>query len=187
VSRIGRMPVSIPKGVQVDMKGSHVTVKGPKGEVNRSFHPDMMISIRDGQIVVTRPTDNRQHRALHGLTRALLANMVTGVTEGFHKDLEIHGVGYRADLRGDNLVLHVGFSHLVEITPPSGISFGIEDRGKIIVVEGVDKELVGEMAAKVRRVCPPEPYKGKGIRYVGEYVRHKAGKAGKVVGAGAGA
>lgn len=185
MSRIGRMPISIPTGVQVDIKGRHVTVKGPKGELNRSFHPDMTIAIRDGHIVVTRPTDNRQHRALHGLTRALLANMVTGVTKGYRKDLEIHGVGYRAEVRSDSLILHVGFSHLVEIAPPSGISFSIEDRGKTIVVEGPDKELVGEMAAKVRRVRPPEPYKGKGIRYVGEHVRHKAGKAGKVVGVGA--
>ena len=182
MSRIGRMPVPIPKGVQVDIKSSHVTVKGPKGELSRSFNPDMMISIQDGQIVVTRPTDGRQHRALHGLTRALLANMVTGVTEGYRKDLEVRGVGYRAEMRGNNLALHVGFSHIVEITPPLGITFDTESRGKNIVVEGIDKELVSEMAARVRRVRPPEPYKGKGVRYVGEYVRQKAGKAGKVVG-----
>jgi len=182
VSRIGRMPIPIPQGVQVDIKGSHVTVKGPKGELSRSFNPDMTIALQDGQIVVTRPTDNRQHRALHGLTRALLANMVTGVTEGYRKDMEINGVGYRAEMQGDNLVLYVGFSHPVEIVPPSGITLGIENRGKTVVVEGIDKELVGEMAARVRRVRPPEPYKGKGIRYVGEYVRQKAGKAGKVVG-----
>ncbi len=182
MSRIGRMPIPIPQGVQVDIKGSHVTVKGPKGELSRSFNPDMTIALQDGQIVVTRPTDNRQHRALHGLTRALLANMVTGVTEGYRKDMEINGVGYRAEMQGDNLVLYVGFSHPVEIVPPSGITLGIENRGKTIVVEGIDKELVGEMAARLRRVRPPEPYKGKGIRYVGEYVRQKAGKAGKVVG-----
>jgi len=182
VSRIGRMPIPIPQGVQVDIKGSHVTVKGPKGELSRSFNPDMTIALQDGQIVVTRPTDNRQHRALHGLTRALLANMVTGVTEGYRKDMEINGVGYRAEMQGDNLVLYVGFSHPVEIVPPSGITLGIENRGKTVVVEGIDKELVGEMAARLRRVRPPEPYKGKGIRYVGEYVRQKAGKAGKVVG-----
>ena len=157
-------------------------MKGPKGELSRSFNPDMTIALQDGQIVVTRPTDNRQHRALHGLTRALLANMVTGVTEGYRKDMEINGVGYRAEMQGDNLVLYVGFSHPVEIVPPSGITLGIENRGKTIVVEGIDKELVGEMAARLRRVRPPEPYKGKGIRYVGEYVRQKAGKAGKVVG-----
>jgi large subunit ribosomal protein L6 len=182
VSRIGRMPVPIPKGVQVDVKNSHVTVKGPKGELSRSFNPDMTISVRDDQIVVARPTDNRQHRALHGLTRALLANMVTGVTKGYRKDLEVIGVGYRAEIRGSNLVLHVGFSHPVEIAPPSGITFDTESRGKNIVVEGMDKELVGEIAARVRRVRPPEPYKGKGIRYVGEHVRRKAGKAGKIVG-----
>jgi large subunit ribosomal protein L6 len=176
------MPIPIPEGVQVEIKDSHVTVRGPKGELSRTFHPDMKISIRDGQIVVTRPTDNRQHRALHGLTRALLANMVTGVTEGYRKNLEIHGVGYRAEMRGDNLVLHVGFSHPVEIAPPPGITFGIEGRAKVITVEGIDKELVGEVAARVRRVRPPEPYKGKGIRYVGEHVRRKAGKAGKIVG-----
>jgi large subunit ribosomal protein L6 len=182
VSRIGRMPIPIPKGVQVDIEGSQVTVKGPKGELNRSFSPDIKISLQDGQLVVTRPTDNRQHRALHGLTRALLANMVTGVTEGYRKDLEIRGVGYRAEMRGRNLVLYVGFSHPVEIAPPLGITFDIESRTKVITVEGVDKELVGEVAARVRRVRRPEPYKGKGIRYVGEYVRQKAGKAGKVVG-----
>lgn len=183
MSRIGRMPIPVPEGVQVDVKGSYVTVSGPKGELSRSFNPDITISLQDGQIVVSRPTDNRQHRALHGLTRALLANMVTGVTEGYHRDLEIRGVGYRAEMRGDNLVLYVGFSHPVEIAPPSGITFDLESRGKTIVVKGMDKELVGEVAARVRRVRPPEPYKGKGIRYVGEYVRHKAGKAGKVVGA----
>ena len=182
MSRIGRMPIPIPKGVQVGIKGSYVTVKGPKGELNRSFNPDMTIALQDDQIVVTRPTDDRQHRALHGLTRALLANMVTGVTEGYRKDMEINGVGYRAEMRGDDLVLHVGFSHPVEIAPPPGITLGIENRGKNVFIQGIDKELVGEMAARVRRVRPPEPYKGKGIRYVGEYVRQKAGKAGKVVG-----
>jgi large subunit ribosomal protein L6 len=174
------MPIPVPKGVGVDIKGSHVTVKGPRGELRRSFSPDMEIAIQDGQIVVTRPTDNRQHRALHGLTRALLANMMVGVTQGYRKDLEIQGIGYRAEMRGKNLVLYVGFSNPVEIAPPSGITFDIESRGKTIVIEGIDKELVGEIAARVRRVRLPEPYKGKGIRYVGEHVRQKAGKAGKV-------
>jgi large subunit ribosomal protein L6 len=174
------MPIPVPKGVRVDIKGSHVTVKGPRGELRRSFSPDMEIAIQDGQIVVTRPTDNRQHRALHGLTRALLANMMVGVTQGYRKDLEIQGIGYRAEMRGKNLVLYVGFSNPVEIAPPSGITFDIESRGKTIVIEGIDKELVGEIAARVRRVRLPEPYKGKGIRYVGEHVRQKAGKAGKV-------
>ena len=176
------MPIPVPEGVQVNIEGSQVVMKGPKGELSRSFNPDIKISLQDGQIVVTRPTDNRQHRALHGLTRALLANMVTGVAEGYRKDLEIRGIGYRAEMRGHNLVLYVGFSHPVEIAPPSGITFDIESRTKIITVEGIDKELVGEVAARVRRVRPPEPYKGKGIRYVGEHVRQKAGKAGKVVG-----
>lgn len=185
MSRIGRMPIPIPKGVQVNIEGSQVTVKGPKGELNRSFSPDIKISLQacpggNGQLVVTRPTDNRQHRALHGLTRALLANMVVGVTEGYRKDLEIEGVGYRAEMRGHSLVLYLGFSHPVEIAPPPGITFGIETRGKTIIVDGIDKELVGEIAARIRRVRPPEPYKGKGIRYVGEHVRQKAGKAGKV-------
>jgi large subunit ribosomal protein L6 len=174
------MPIPVPKGVGVDIKGSHVTVKGPRGELRRSFSPDMEIAIQDGQIVVTRPTDNRQHRALHGLTRALLANMMVGVTQGYRKDLEIQGIGYRAEMRGKNLVLYVGFSNPIEIAPPSGITFDIESRGKTIVIEGIDKELVGEIAARVRRVRLPEPYKGKGIRYVGEHVRQKAGKAGKV-------
>ncbi len=180
MSRIGRMPVPVPKGVQVNIEGSQVTIKGPKGKLSRSFNPDIKISLQDGQLVVTRPTDNRQHRALHGLTRALLANMVTGVTEGYRKDLVVEGIGYRAEMRGDNLVLYLGFSHPVEIAPPPGITFGIETRGKTIVVDGIDKELVGEIAARVRRVRPPEVYKGKGIRYVGEHVRQKAGKAGKV-------
>jgi large subunit ribosomal protein L6 len=175
------MPVSIPKGVKVDISGSDVMVTGPKGELSRSFNTDMTISLQDEQIVVARRTDSRQHRALHGLTRALLANMVTGVTNGYRKDLEINGVGYRAEMRGDNLVLHVGYSHQVEMAPPAGITFGVENRGKSVFVEGIDKELVGETAARVRRVRPPEPYKGKGIRYVGEHVRQKAGKAGKVV------
>jgi large subunit ribosomal protein L6 len=182
VSRIGRMPIPIPKGVEVNIEGSRVRVKGPKGELSRTFSPDMQISFQDGQLVVTRPTDNRQHRALHGLTRALLANMVTGVTEGYRRELEIQGVGYRAEMRGRNLVLYVGFSHPVEIAPPPGITFDIDSHTKVITVGGIDKELVGEVAARIRRVRPPEPYKGKGIRYVGEHVRQKAGKAGKVVG-----
>lgn len=182
MSRIGRMPIPIPQGVQVHIEGSQVTVRGPKGELSRTFSPDMQISLHDGKLVVTRPTDNRQHRALHGLTRALLANMVTGVTEGYRKELEIQGVGYRAEMRGRNLVLYVGFSHPVEIVPPPGVTFDIDSHTKVITVAGIDKELVGEVAARIRRVRPPEPYKGKGIRYVGERVRQKAGKAGKVVG-----
>jgi len=182
VSRIGRKPIPIPEGVEVKIEGNRVTVKGPKGELSRTFHPDMIISVQDGQIVVSRPSDDRRHRALHGLTRSLLANMVTGVTQGYRKQLELVGVGYRAEMRGENLVLHVGFSHPVEIKPPPGITFSVEGRYKIINVDGIDKELVGEWAARIRRVRKPEPYKGKGIRYVGERVRRKAGKAGKIGG-----
>jgi len=182
MSRIGRMPIPVPPGVQVKIeKGNRVTVKGPKGELTRTFHPDMIITLEDNQIKVKRPTDQRHHKALHGLTRALLANMVTGVTEGFRKQLGIVSVGYRADLQGDKLVLQLGFSHPVEIVPPPGITFSFDNRSKIITVEGIDKELVGEVAARIRAWRPPEPYKGKGIRYVGEHVRRKAGKAGKAM------
>jgi large subunit ribosomal protein L6 len=176
------MPIQLPKGVEVSIKGNHVTVKGPKGELSRSFDPDMIISLRERQIVVERPTDHKRHRSLHGLTRALLKNMVEGVTEGYRKRLELVGVGYRAELKGDNLILHVGFTHPVEVVPPPGIKFSVEGRYRIINVEGIDKELVGMVAARIRAVRPPEPYKGKGIRYEGERVRRKPGKAGKGVG-----
>jgi len=183
VSRIGRMPIDIPAGVQVQIEsGNRVTVKGPKGELSRSLSPDMKIEIVDGQVVVARPSDARHHRALHGLTRALLANMVTGVSVGFRKDLEIVGVGYRAQLQGESLVLALGYSHPVEVEPPAGITFEVLERGgRKFSVAGIDKELVGEVAAKIRAKRPPEPYKGKGIRYAGEHVRIKAGKAGRVV------
>ena len=180
MSRIGRMPVTVPQGVSVDIKKSTVRVKGPKGELLRTFDPDMQIKLEDSQIVVQRPTDHRRHRALHGLTRALLNNMVLGVSEGFVRRLEIQGVGYRAGLQGEDLVLNVGYSHPVVVEPPDGISFQVEKNYREISVSGVDKEMVGEMAARIRRVRPPEPYKGKGIRYEGEYVRRKAGKAGAV-------
>jgi len=170
VSRIGRMPISLPDGVDVDIKGVQVTVTGPKGHLSRQF-----------QLVVHRPTDQRHHRALHGLTRALLNNMVIGVVQGFQKQLEVHGVGYRVDLQGDgSLTLQLGFSHPVHIVPPEGIQFDVEPRSKVITVTGLDKELVGRVTAEIRAWRPPEPYKGKGIRYVGEYVRRKAGKAGKI-------
>ena len=180
MSRIGRMPITIPQGVTVDVQKNTVRVKGPKGELSRTFDPDMQIALEDNTIVVQRPTDHRRHRALHGLTRALLNNMVVGVSEGFVRRLEIQGVGYRAELQGNNLVLNVGYSHPVMIEPPDGISFQVEKGYRGISVSGFDKEMVGEMAARIRRVRPPEPYKGKGIRYEGEYVRRKAGKAGKV-------
>jgi len=182
VSRIGRMPVPVPKGVEVDIKGNRVTVSGPKGSLSREFHPQMKIVLTDGQLAVHRPTDQRHHRALHGLTRALLNNMVIGVTEGFQKQLEVQGVGYRVDRQGDgSLLLQLGFSHPVRIAPPEGIEFEVEPRSKVITVSGIDKELVGRVAAEIRAWRPPEPYKGKGIRYVGEHVRRKAGKAGKVM------
>ena len=180
MSRIGRMPVPVPDDVKVDIQGDRVTVGGPKGSLCREFHPDMRIALEDGELRVSRPTDQRHHRALHGLTRALLNNMVIGVTEGFQKQLEVQGVGYRVDLEGGNLLLQLGFSHPVRITPPEGIQFEVEPRAKVITVSGIDKELVGRVAAQVRAWRPPEPNKGKGIRYVGEYVRHKAGKAGKI-------
>jgi large subunit ribosomal protein L6 len=181
MSRIGRMPISLPDKVQVDIKGIQVTVTGPKGSLSREFHPDMQIAVEDGQLKVERPTDQRHHKALHGLTRALLNNMVVGVTEGFHKQLEVHGVGYRVDLQGDkSLMLQLGFSHNVRIAPPEGISFEVDSRTKVITVSGIDKQVVGQVAAEIRGWRPPEPYKGKGIRYAGEYVRHKAGKAGKI-------
>jgi len=180
MSRIGRMPIAVPGGVTVDIQKNTVQVKGPKGELTRSFDPDMQIGLEDNRVVVQRPTDRRQHRALHGLTRALLNNMVLGVSQGFARRLEIEGVGYRAEMQGKNLVLHVGYSHPVVIEPPPGISFEVDKSYRALSVLGVDKELVGEMAARIRRVRPPEPYKGKGIRFQDEYVRRKAGKTGKV-------
>ena len=179
MSRIGRMPVSIPAGVTVDVQGSTVRVKGAKGELSRTFDPDMDIKIEDSQALVSRPSDHRRHRAMHGLTRALLNNMVLGVSQGFTRELDIQGVGYRAEVQGENLVLHVGYSHPVVMDPPEGISFAVNKTGRALTVLGIDKEVVGEVAARIRRVRPPEPYKGKGIRYAGEYVRRKAGKTGK--------
>lgn len=180
MSRIGKKPIPVPKNVQVDIQGSHVRVKGPKGELNRSFHPDIKIELDQGVLQVERPTDQRTHRALHGLTRSLLANMVTGVSEGYSKVLEIVGTGYRAESQGSKLVLFLGYSHPIEFDPPPGISFEVPKGGHSVTIQGVDKELVGEIAARIRRQRPPEPYKGKGVRYVDESVRHKAGKAGKV-------
>lgn len=181
MSRIGYMPIALPDGVKVDIKGSHVSVMGPKGSLSREFHPDMEVVLADGELLVRRPTDQRHHKALHGLTRALLNNMIVGVQQGYQKQLEVHGVGYRVDLEADGtLMLQLGFSHPVQITPPEGIVFEVEPRAKVITVSGIDKELVGQVTAEIRAWRPPEPYKGKGIRYVGEYVRRKAGKAGKV-------
>jgi len=178
LSRVGRKPVPIPAGVEVTVEGQLVRVKGPRGTLEREFHPDMRISLKDRSLIVERPSDEPFHRALHGLTRVLLANMVTGVTQGFEKSLQLEGVGYRAGKSGNKLVLTVGYSHPVEIEPPPGIDFDVPAPNRI-VVRGADKELVGQVAARVRAVRPPEPYKGKGIMYVGERIRRKAGKAGK--------
>jgi large subunit ribosomal protein L6 len=180
MSRIGLKPIPVPDKVEVDIRGSHVTVKGPRGVLSRSLHPDMTIAQEAGELRVTRPTDQRMHRALHGLTRSLLANMVTGVSEGFSKELEIVGTGYRAAMQGDDLILQLGYSHPIEFKPPKGITFEVPKNGRGVTVLGYDKELVGEIAARIRRQRPPEPYKGKGVRYAGEYVRRKAGKAGRV-------
>ncbi len=180
MSRVGRAPIQLPKGVSIDIAGSTVAVKGPKGELTRTLHPDMSIGLEDGVLSVTRPTDGRQHRSLHGLTRALLNNMVTGVSTGYSKVLLIESVGYRAEMDGQRLVLYVGYSHPVYFESDHGISFAVEERGRKVTVSGIDKEYVGEIAARIRKQRPPEPYKDKGIRYEGEIVRRKAGKTGKV-------
>jgi large subunit ribosomal protein L6 len=180
VSRIGRSPIPVPEGVEVNIAGQSVTVKGPKGELCREFNPQMTITLQEGRLSVARSSEEGPVRALHGLTRALLANMVEGVSTGFRKSLEIVGVGYRAQVQGDDLILQVGHSHPVRYVSPEGITLVVEQGNRIIHVDGADKELVGEVAAKIRAVRKPEPYKGKGIRYVGERVRRKAGKAGKV-------
>jgi large subunit ribosomal protein L6 len=181
MSRIGRLPITVPSGVDVTIDGRTVTVKGPKGTLSRSLHPDIAVSQEDGTIVVTRPTEQKNHKQLHGLTRTLVNNMVVGVTDGYRKGLEITGVGYRAALNGKKLQLNLGYSHPIEIDPPAGISFEVENPTRLAVV-GIDKELVGQIAAQVRATRKPEPYKGKGVRYAGEYIRRKAGKAGKIGG-----
>jgi large subunit ribosomal protein L6 len=181
MSRIGRLPIAVPAGVDVTIDGRNVTVSGPKGSLSRELHPEMLVSREDANIVVTRPTEQKTHKQLHGLTRTLVNNMVVGVTAGYRKALEIQGVGYRAALVGRKLQLNLGYSHQIEIDPPAGISFEVENPTHLAVV-GIDKELVGEIAARVRATRKPEPYKGKGVRYVGEQVRRKAGKAGKIGG-----
>lgn len=180
MSRIGRMPVIVPEGVDVKIKGSLVHIKGPKGELEHTFPEDMKISLDDGEITVQRPSDERTHRALHGMTRALINNMIVGVSSGFEKVLEINGVGYRAEVQNGNLVLNVGYSHPVVVEPPEGITFEVDARTRQIKVQGYNKQAVGQVAADVRKVRPPEPYKGKGIKYLDERIRRKAGKAGKV-------
>ena len=175
MSRIGKRPIAVPDGVEIDVKSGMVSVKGPKGELSQVVSPDMTVSQDNGTLTVERPTDRGEHRALHGLTRSLIANMVEGVTDGFEKRLEIQGVGYRARLQGKTLELSVGYSHPVSVTAPEGIDFEVPTPTQVIV-RGIDKQLVGEIAARIRRTRPPEPYKGKGIRYAGEHVRRKVGK-----------
>ncbi|MFB3093297.1 MAG: 50S ribosomal protein L6 [Dehalococcoidia bacterium] len=180
MSRVGKVPIPIPGGVEVQVKGARITVKGPKGELSRDLIPEMKLNLSDSVLTVERPSDHPRHRAAHGLTRTLIANMVTGVSEGFAKTLELQGVGYRAQMQGPSLVLAVGYSHTVEVSPPPGIEFEVEGTTRV-TVRGISKEDVGQAAADVRKVRPPEPYKGKGIRYLGEYVRRKAGKAGRAI------
>ena len=180
MSRIGKMPIRVPDKVKVDLNGTEVVVSGAKGSLSRSFHPEMKIEQDNGTLVVSRSDDSRQQRALHGLTRSLLNNMVVGVSQGFTKKLIIEGVGYRAEMDGKTLVLMLGYSHPVRFEPPSGISFAVEDKGKAVLVNGSDKELVGEITAQIRKKRPPEPYKGKCVRHEKEVVRRKAGKTGKV-------
>ena len=177
MSRIGKMPIAIPSGVKIDLDGQHISVEGPKGKLERDIHPDMDVKIEGEELIVNRPGDDSKHAALHGLTRALINNMVIGVTAGFKKDLELVGVGYRAAKQGNNLVLTVGYSHPVEMEPSEGITIDVPTPNRI-TISGIDKEKVGAFAANVRAVRPPEPYKGKGIKYVGEVIKRKAGKAG---------
>ncbi len=179
MSRIGRLPVAVPSGVQVNVQGSDVHVKGPKGELKRTFSPLVGITLDNGQVVITRKSDNPRERALHGTTRAVIANMVHGVSSGFEVALAVEGVGYRAEMQGKDLALFVGYSHPVKMEPPAGISFEVDLKTRQIKVLGYDREVVGQTASEIRRVRPPEPYHGKGIRYVGEKIRRKAGKAGK--------
>ena len=177
MSRIGRKPVAVPKGVTLQVEGNSVAVKGPRGELRRELHPDMEIALQDGQFTVARPSEEKRHKALHGLTRTLVQNMVDGVSKGFSKSLEIQGVGYKAEAKPYGVNLIVGFSHPVKYEAPKGIKISV-DNNVLVKIEGADKELVGQVAAELRQVRPPEPYKGKGIRYVGEHVRRKAGKTG---------
>jgi large subunit ribosomal protein L6 len=178
MSRIGKQPIDIPDGVQVEVRGSQVIVTGPKGTLEQGVNRDMKVVVEDGHVRVERPSDEREHKALHGLTRSLIANMVEGVTRGYERRLEIHGVGYRAALRDSELELQVGYSHSVTMVPPEGVEFEVPAPNRV-VIRGIDKQLVGQVAANVRKVRKPEPYKGKGIRHEGEHVRKKSGKAAK--------
>jgi large subunit ribosomal protein L6 len=179
MSRIGKQPIQIPAKVTATISGQSVTVKGPKGELQHDVHPNISVKQEDGVITVARPDDARENRALHGLERALLANMVHGVSTGFQRSLTIEGVGYGSDLRGKDLVMKLGYSHEIVVNPPPNITFEIEDRGRIVHIKGIDKQVVGQVAANIRELRPPEPYLGKGIRYSDEQIRRKAGKTGK--------
>jgi len=179
VSRIGRMPVDVPNGVQVDIKGSLVSVNGPKGKLERMFSPTISIVLENGQILITRSSDAPAERALHGTTRAVLNNMISGVSAGFQKVLEYEGVGYRAEMNAEKLVLHLGYSHPIEVDPPLGISFAVDAKTRQVFVRGFNKEEVGQTAANIRELRPPEPYHGKGMHYLGEKIRRKPGKSGK--------
>lgn len=179
MSRVGKKPITLPKGVQIDLQGQSVKVKGPKGELARSFPTQVSLALEAGHLVVSRPNDAPAVRAMHGTARALINNMVLGVSEGFSKTLVVEGVGYRAELKGKQLVMALGYSHPVPVDPPAGIAFTVDEKAKTITITGIDKELVGQVASDVRSWRPPEPYKGKGLRYTDERVRRKAGKAGK--------
>ncbi|MDY7044335.1 MAG: 50S ribosomal protein L6 [Bacillota bacterium] len=178
MSRIGLKPIEIPQGVEVKLEGNAVSVKGPKGELTRNLHPDIKVNMEDNVITLERPSDHKDHRALHGTTRSLINNMVEGVSKGFEKSLEIIGVGYRAQKQGNKVVINAGYSHPVELDPVDGIEIDVPKNTQVIV-KGIDKELVGAVASNIRAIRPPEPYKGKGIRYEGEYVRRKEGKTAK--------
>lgn len=179
MSRIGRMPIEVPQGVEVKLgAGNEITVKGPKATLSRVLHPDMQITVENGLVTVTRPSENKTHRSLHGLTRTLINNMIIGVTEGYSKTLEINGVGYRAQKQGNKLVMNLGYSHNVEMEEPEGVKVEVPNPNQVIIT-GSDKQAVGEFAAKVREKRPPEPYKGKGIKYADEVIRRKEGKTGK--------
>ncbi len=179
MSRIGKKPIPLPAKVSVNIDNQDLTVTGPKGELRFTVHPEITVKQEDGTLLVERPSDARQHRALHGLTRALVANMVTGVSAGFEKVLSIEGVGYSGEMRGQDLVMKLGYSHEIVVHPPAGISFAVEERGRLVRVIGIDKQSVGQVAANIRELRPPEPYDGKGVRYANEHVRRKAGKTGK--------
>lgn len=179
MSRIGKLPIPLPKGVTVDINRNSVTVKGAKGELQQDFPPEIGIKQEDGQVIVTRSSDNRFHRCKHGLVRALLGNMVAGVSQGFKRELKIEGVGYKANVQDRNLVLSLGYSHPIVFEPPADVSFSVDKTGTQLVISGVDKAVIGEIAARIRRMRPPEPYKGKGVRYANEIILRKAGKAGK--------